>query len=145
MKDQLNKLSEEDRELLLKAPALFSLLAASTDGPITKSEKAEAIELSHLRTFTAPPTLQPYYREVEKVFQRDLERLIDKYSPITEEQQEALQEEAESVYAILDKLDENFKLDMVISLKSYARHVGRVHTNFLEYFVFPLSIWGITE
>ncbi|MBL6447724.1 hypothetical protein JMN32_15505 [Fulvivirga sp. 29W222] len=145
MKNQLSKLSEEDRALLLRAPALFSLLAASTDGPITHSEKAEAIELSHLRTFTAPPTLQPYYREVEKIFQPELEKLIEKYSPITDEQQEALQREAESVYAVLDKLDENFKFDMVVSLKSYARHVGRVHTNFLEYFVFPLSIWGITE
>ncbi|MFD1094142.1 hypothetical protein [Salegentibacter chungangensis] len=145
MKDHLAKLSDKDRALLLKAPALVSLLAASTDGKIDKKEKADAIELSHMRTFTAPPSLQPYYKEVEKNFKSDLKELIQKYSPLDEPQQEALSKETQQAYDVLKQLNEGYRIDLSESLKSYARHVGNVHKNFLQFFVFPLKIDGLTD
>lgn len=145
MEKQLEKLSHEDKALLLRAPALVSLLAACSDGGIDRREKADAIELSHLRTFTSPPILHPYYKEVEKIFEEELEKMIQQYCPMGELQEQALKEEVEKVYEVLDQLDQNFRLELWISLDSYARHVGSVHQHFLEFFVFPLSIRGITE
>ena len=68
MLDQLNKLSATDRELLLKAPVLVSVFAASRDNELSKKGKADAIKLAHLKTFTAFPLLQDYYAEVEKTW-----------------------------------------------------------------------------
>jgi len=145
MENQLKKLSDKDRALLLNAPVLVSLLAASTDGIIDKKEKADAIELSHLRTFTAPPLLQPYYKEVEKIFKPELENLIEQYAPLNEVQQKVLHKEIEKAYDVLGRLDKNFRKQLTESLKSYAKHVGNIHRNFLEYFVFPIPITGITD
>ena len=145
MEEQFKKLSDKDRSLLLKAPVLVSLLAASTDGIIDNKEKAAALELSHLRTFTAPPLLRPYYREVEKIFKPELEKLIQEYSPIDELQQNVLRKEVEKVYVVLEQLDEKLREEIKESLKSYAKHVGDIHRNFLEYFVFPMNIPGITD
>ena len=145
MENQLAKLNSEDREKLFKAPALVSLLAASTDGKVSNAEKADAIELSHLRTFTSPPILRPYYKEVEKRFKSDFEFMVQKYAPLDVQRQEALREEISKVYDIMDQLDDQFKLELSISLDSYARHVGSIHQNFLEFFMIPLSIKGITE
>lgn len=145
MKTQLEKLSDHDRALLLKAPALVSVLAAGAHGEITASQKAHALELSHLRTFTAPPVLQPYYKEVEKVFKPELERLIQQYFPIDSQKRTALRHEFRKVYAVLPHLDEYFRYHLVKSLKSYARHVLDDHQHFFEFFAFPLAIPGITQ
>ena len=76
MENELKKLSAYEKELLLKAPVLLSILASSTDHKVDRKEKKEAIELSHLRTFTSPPMLQDFYKEVELGFKTNLEELL---------------------------------------------------------------------
>lgn len=145
MEKALNALTAEERGLLIKAPALMSLMAASSDGEITEKEKAEAIELAHMRTFTSPPELRPYYREVEEVFKPELEQYIEKYSPSDETKREAMTNELKRMYEVMDKLNNEYEQKLKDSLKSYADHVGNLHHNFLEYFAFPLNIKGINE
>ena len=65
---QFEKLTTEERELLYKAPVLVSVLASCSFNEVNKSQKADAIKLAHLKTFTANPLLLPYYAEVEKTF-----------------------------------------------------------------------------
>ncbi|MDN3668210.1 hypothetical protein QWY93_02555 [Echinicola jeungdonensis] len=145
MQKEFEKLSQQDRELLLKAPVLVSLLAASTDGAFDEEEKADAIELAHFRTFTAIPELQPFYREVEKIIKSQWEQLTQQYSPLDEMNHQALGQEVEEVNKVILKLDEDYARWLTKSLKSYAKHVSEIHRNFFEFFVFPPNVPGITD
>jgi hypothetical protein len=78
---QFKKLSNEERELLYKAPVLVSVLASSSFNEVNKYQKADAVKLAHLKTFTATPLLLPYYAEVEKTFKEQFETSVKKYSP----------------------------------------------------------------
>lgn len=145
MENELKKLSQDDLYLLLKAPAIVSFMAAATEGKMDEKEKADAIELSHLRTYTSEEMLQPYYKEVEKNFKAELNELIRNYSLMDEEKKRELQDKMEKINAIINKLDPAFALSLKESLNTYAKHVANIHRTFLEYFVFPMNIPGVTD
>ncbi len=73
MIQQLEKLTLEEQELLMKAPVLLSVLASCSDHVINKTQKKRMPSNWHiLKHFTAVPRAkQPYFkREVEKNFTR---------------------------------------------------------------------------
>jgi len=145
MVSELIDLTAEEKELLFKAPVLVSLLAASGDHEINKKQKADAIKLSHLKTFTAHPALIPYYREVEKNFGVYFEEAAQKYAPFTDEKREELKKEINTLDIVIKKLDKDFAMTLHVSLKGYADHVRRADASFLEGFIFPIPIHGLTE
>ncbi len=55
MKDHFEKLTEGEKQLLYKAPILLSVLTSCSPKEVHQGQKADAIKLSHLRTFTAMP------------------------------------------------------------------------------------------
>lgn len=136
MENQLKKLTNNERELLLKAPVLISILAASTDEKIDRKEQKEAIELSHLRTFTSSPILQPFYKEVEVVFKKNLEELLHKYEPFNVTRQNLIKSELKIIYNLLSKLDDKFEKELKESLESYRKHIANVHIKFTDFFDF---------
>ena len=70
MSTEIDKLSQEEKDILLRAPAVVAILAAiSDDGEVSKHEKAESIKLSHLRTYTSEEMLHNFYSEAEKKFE----------------------------------------------------------------------------
>ena len=76
MSTEIEQLSKEDRDILLKAPAVVAILAAiSDDGEVSQHEKSESIKLSHLRTYTAEPLLQNFYKEAEVVFEENFDKI----------------------------------------------------------------------
>ena len=103
MNKQLEILTIEERELLYKAPVLVSVLASSSFNEINKVQKADAIKLSHLKTFTADPLLLDYYTEVEKKFKSQFEIIAKEYYPFDEKQRSALKEEICRVNQIISK------------------------------------------
>jgi len=145
MVTQLEELEQHEKELLLKAPALVSLLAASGDHQISEKQKAEAIKLSHLKTFTANPVLIPYYREVEKNFDTYFEEAAKKYAPFDDEKRQALRTEINVLDTVIKKLDKDFARTLHASLKGYGDHVRRADASFMEGFIFPIPIHGLTD
>lgn len=101
----IDELSAEYRAILLKAPALVSVLVASGDHEISKSEKADAVKMAHLKTYTANPLLINYYKEVETDFVRNFQETVKKYSPFDNLKREALKKEISIANNILTKLD----------------------------------------
>ena len=71
---EFEKLTREERELLLTAPVLVSVLASCSYNEVNQRQKSDAIKLAHLRAFTAPFSLLAYYREVEKIFEDEFEK-----------------------------------------------------------------------
>jgi hypothetical protein len=137
---ELEKLSEAEYDLLLKAPVLMSVLVSCAGGEVNKKQKAEAIKLSHIKTFTAVPELRPYYKEVEKNFQGDFESIASTYYPFDDKKRNALKKEMEKVPPILKKLDPEYAGFLGRGLERYANHVKRAAHSIFHDFVFPMVI-----
>ena len=136
----LEKLTEAEQELLLRAPVLMSVLASCSGGEVNKQQKTEAIKLSHIKTFTAIPLLQPFYKEVERNFQDDFESVALAYFPFDDKKRNDLKKAIEKVQHILKKLDPEYAELLGKSLERYANHVKRATHSIFRDFVFPMII-----
>src|SRR5690349_11248291 len=116
MISQFESLTDDEKDMLLKAPALVSVRAACLDKQIHPARKADALKLAHLKTFTAAPDLMPYYHEVEKHFKENLEKAEKLYCPYDEVKKEELEKEVEKVMKITAKLNASYAVLLQKSL-----------------------------
>ncbi len=145
MIDQFKHLSDNERELLYKAPALVSVLASCTFNEVNEVRKADAIKLAHLKTFTASPVLLPYYAEVEKSFRKDFEEEIKNYFPFDHVKRTALKKELDNIDHLIGKLDKEYADALRKSLSKYSEHVKKATHSVFQDFLFPLPISGLTD
>jgi hypothetical protein len=138
-KNEFISLSESKKNTLLKIPALLTLLAASYSGLLEK-DKEDAVKLTHLRTFSAEPELQFYYMELEKVFQKEMDELIQRYYPLDSEKRKSIVAEINEANTILEHVDKEFAFLFKHSMKTYEEHVIRSRNNVVEYFLFPFDL-----
>jgi hypothetical protein len=142
---EFDKLFEEERKLLYEAPVLVSLLASCSFGEVNKDQKADAIKLSHIKTFSSAPLLLPYYLEVEKKFKEEFEKGVKKYFPFDQTRRNEIRKEIDKVNRIIGKLDRDFGLALHSSLDGYAKHVSRAAHSVFQDFIFPMPIPGLTD
>jgi hypothetical protein len=142
---QFEKLTTEERSLLYKAPVLVSVLASCSFNEVNKAQKADAIKLAHLKTFTASPLLLPYYTEVEKTFKEQFETTIKKYSPFHEAKRNDLIREIDKVNVVIRKLDKEYAHALYNSLEGYAKHVKKAAHSVFQDFIFPVPIPGLSD
>ena len=133
------QLTTEERETLYKAPVLVSVLVSCAFNEVNETMKSDAIKLVHLRTFTAPHLLIPYYQEVEKIFKDEFEKAVRSYFPFDEENRNKLKDELNKTGRVIAKLDEGFAHSLNRSLESYAKHVKRSAHSVFQDFIFPLT------
>jgi mRNA-degrading endonuclease RelE of RelBE toxin-antitoxin system len=141
---QLEKLSGEERNLLFKAPVLLSVLASCSYNGVNEQQKADALKLSHLKTFTADPLLIPFYVEVEKHFEEEFESTLKQSIPFDESIRSQLKDKINQVEQILSKLDNYYASKLHKSFEKYERHVTRAGHSIVEDFIFPMPIRGLT-
>lgn len=134
------KLTKEERELLLKAPVLVSLLASCSFNKINKSQKADAIKLAHIKTFAGDVPLIPYYDAVDKLFKEEYEDAQKKYAPFDDSKLNSLRKEIDKINAIISKLDKGYGKILHQSLENYGKHVKNAGHNVFQDFVFPLAL-----
>lgn len=142
---QLEILTTVERELLYKAPVLVSILASCSFKEINKVQKADAIKLSHLKTFTADPLLLSYYAEVEKNFESQFEIAAKEYYPFDKTKRDALKIEIDRVNHILAKLEKTYGEALYKSLEKYGKHVKKATHTVFQDFIFPVPIPGLTD
>lgn len=138
-------LSQEDRNLLLKAPVYVSILAAGNNHDLGDAQKADAIQLAHLKTFTSNSILSNYYKEVDKTFKNNFDHIISEFLPINEEKRKIIMLKLDEINKIISKLDTNFGIELHKSLSDYSEHVKKSNHSVLEDFIFPIPVHGITE
>ena len=143
MVKQFENLTNEEMELLFRAPALVSVMSSCSYNNVNYLKREDAIKLSHIKTFTADPLLIPYYLEVEKSFKEDFEAAVAKYFPFDHEKRQDLQNEINRVGEIISKLDSKFSSVLCRSLDRYAKHVRNAHSVIRD-FIFPIPIQGLT-
>lgn len=141
---QFEKLTNEERELLLKAPVLVSVLASCSSNKVNKAQKADAIKLAHLKTFTANPLLLSYYAAVEKTFKDEFEAAIKKYFPFDDANRKDLKVELERVNLVIGKLDKEYAQVLHNSLNRYSNHVKKAAHSIFQDFIFPMPIEGLS-
>src|SRR4249919_321887 len=95
---QFEKLNFREQELLIRAPVLLSVLASCSEHGINQKQKADAIKLAHIKTFTALPELKPYYEAVEKNFKEHFEEAAERYYPFDEEHRHLLKMEIKNIH-----------------------------------------------
>jgi hypothetical protein len=139
---EFEPLTVEERDLLFRAPVLVSVLVSCAPNEMNETKKMDAIKLAHLRTFTAPPLLLSYYKEVDKIFKEEFEKAEKLYSPFDSESRARIKLELNKIYHIIGKLDEAYGKELIKSLDSYSRHIKKSVYNVFQDVIFPL---GYTE
>ena len=142
---QFKSLTAEERELLLKAPALVSVLASISHKEVNETQKRDAIKLAHLKTFTADPLLIPYYQETEKHFAEQFDATAARYYPFDEAKRKELKEEINRVSGVIAKLDPLYAERLSWSLQRYADHVKRSTHSVFQDFLFAFHIQGLND
>lgn len=142
---QFNELSLSEQERLIKAPAIASVLAAEWDDEISILEKADAIKLAHIKTYTGDPALREYFKLVEGSFVRNFEEAAKQYTPFDAEKKKELEREMAEINAVILKLDRSFARKLHTSLANYAKHVKHAGKSILDTFVFPIPIKGLSD
>jgi oligoendopeptidase F len=139
------QLNEDEKVLLLKAPAYISLLAANADGEIDDTEKKAAIDLVHVKTYSSKPLLRDYYIEVEKMLIDSVESLDRQLPKGKEERKVAILDVFKKMESTFSKLDPLYAQALHESLESYKNHVSKAHRNVLASFIIPVYIKGISD
>lgn len=136
---EIDKLDQIDRDILLRAPAVVALLASvSDDGEVSDKERAESVKLAHLRTYTSKPILHNYYKEVDKVFEGHFENILAQLPSEWKEKERFLENRLLNLDPVLLKLDPVYAEELITSLKSFAKHVFKSNSNFLQNFLLPI-------
>ncbi|MGZ4033918.1 MAG: hypothetical protein ACXVPU_10760 [Bacteroidia bacterium] len=138
-------LNASEKEMLLKFPAYISLLAANADGKMDENEKKEAIRLTHIKTYSVPSELSDFYREAEKVFEKNIRQLDEQLPMDKETRKEAIKSELSKLKNIFIKLGREYSSLLKQSIRSYMDHVSESHSNLVESFLFPIHIDGLTD
>lgn len=138
--EQFARLTAEETAMLIKAPVLLSVLAASGDDEVSEHEKAEVIRQQHLKTYTGAPDMNAYYTEVDRQFKRNFDETLEKYTPFNPARREALTAEVSHINDIITrKLDIDAANLLRKSLGDYARHVKFADRKFIGNYLFPFA------
>ena len=139
MATEIAKLDQIDRGIILRAPAVVALLAAvSDDGEVSQDEKAASVRLAHLRTYTSNPILHNFYKEVDKCFEQNFDDILSQLPKDWKEKERFLENRLCNLDPVLQKLDPVYAEELITSLKSFAKHVFKSNSNFLQNFLLPI-------
>ncbi|MEM7372855.1 MAG: hypothetical protein AAF587_29810 [Bacteroidota bacterium] len=129
---QFSGLSSSDSELLLKTPALVTVLVAGADQNIDKKEKDWAAKLVHYRTFTTETRLlHEYYEAVQERFESDLDALIGSWD--ADKSQETITAQLTELNTILPQLEADIADLLKDSWRSLARKIAEASGGFLGF------------
>lgn len=121
---ELEKLSESEIDLLKKIPAMVTILIAGADEEISKSELKEAINLTKIKQSKARKELLGYYKDIAPDFEKSLNELLKSYPKEAEIRSKQVIEDIERLNDILTKVDRNWAIQFVDSMKDIAKKVA---------------------
>lgn len=126
----INSLSEDDQDLLFKAPVVVTILIAGADKDIDKKEEMRARKLVNYRTFTSDIFLHEFYEAAHQVFDGNMADLMAAWSPETG--QEAMSNALTDIGTVVAKLPADHAESLKGSLRSLATKVAEADGGFLH-------------
>lgn len=118
---EFDKLTDNEIDLMLKAPVLVCILIAGADGTIDKKEIKEAITQTQKQTSAV---LTGYLREVSQDFEDKLKVLIQSYPHNPTERAEAIMSELGQLDLVFSKIDRQFAAHIYRLLKELASKIA---------------------
>ena|SRR5690606_41613550 len=122
---QLEKLNEEEKELVLNAPAYITILIAGADNDITEAEIRRSLQLVHVKTYSESLEIRDLYQEIDHDFESRLNNLIDELPKTLEEREKVLIEELSKLNRIFHLIDERLSHKYYLSLLSFSAYIAR--------------------
>ena len=124
MQYEFQSLNEKEKELMMDAPVLVSILVADADNDHSEDEKKEAIRLAHIKTFSERQELHPYYHHLDKEFSERYDTLMNELPGGIEERREEIIQRLEKLNQVFKKLNQKFASYFYMSLKDFAFYVA---------------------
>ena len=136
---ELRKLSEEEMEVLIKAPLLVSILIAGADGEIDRDEIDGAISAAKKKA-KSQTSLQSYYESVSQDFEDKLKVLLQHYPSKPHLRAVSISKELARLNPIFAKVQGSLAIEIYESLLSLALNIAKSSGGF-----FGLSSVGEEE
>lgn len=130
---EFEPLREDEIDVLIKSPVYVAILIAGADGKIDKSERKEAIEVARHKQSRSREQLAEYYKTVGERFEDNFNALIDELPSGTEARIKAITTELRKLNFILKKIDKNFSIKLIASLKDLAKKIAEASGGVLGY------------
>ncbi|MEQ6168658.1 MULTISPECIES: hypothetical protein [unclassified Ekhidna] len=130
---EFEPLREDEIQVLLKAPVYVAILIAGADGKIDKSERREAIDVARTKQSRSREQLSAYYKLVGEKFEENFNVLVDELPSGTEARISAITSELRKLNFILQKVDKNFAIKLIASLKDLAKKIAEASGGVLGY------------
>lgn len=120
---EFEKLSEQDTELMFKAPFLVCILIAGADGTIDRKETKKAIQIAEKKHQKAG-ILSSYFKELAQDFEDKLKILTQGYPYESTQRAPLIVEELVHLNRILPQLSPEFALEFYATLKDIAEGIA---------------------
>ncbi len=132
---QLENLNSKEKDLVLNAPALVTVLISGADNQIDENEKAKAYKVVSVRAFSEKPDLKDIYGEISLDFDQQLDQIINTLPSDKVEREKIVVGLLSDLSAILAKLDHKFAKNFKASLVSFAHRVANASG----------GLWGVNS
>jgi vacuolar-type H+-ATPase subunit H len=134
MVTQLQHLSEQEIDLVYRAPILTSILISGAEGPINDRKINAAIEFAKKEVKEARALMYDLYLEISEDMEQKIQETIRLYPEDPPQRSQQILHELEKLNEILPKLDKSFAVVYYLSLKNIARKIARSTGGFLGIF-----------
>lgn len=124
MLQELNRLSQEDRDLLMIVPVWVCMLVAGADNRIDKRELRKAIEVANEKQKEGSILIRKFYSEIAEQFETNLKGYIALLPEDADARNKILISKIEQLNKILPVLDRKFALAYYSSLNDFALEVA---------------------
>jgi len=121
---EFKDLSNDETELMIKAPLLVSILIAGADGEVDRSEIRGALS-TLVRKAKSNASLRSYLENVSEDFEDKLKALIQGYPFNAEERTEMITNELSGLNDIFKKIDGKLSGEIYKSLKALALNIAK--------------------
>jgi hypothetical protein len=132
MVKELEKLSEEEKQLVYDAPPLVALLIAGADGEIDVKEKEWSKKLTHIRSYTHKNSFGEFFEKLDEIYGQKLDNFIEEFPRDVHARIKAISQRLSGLNPIFAKIDPIFAHDFIEELKSFAHHIARASGGFFR-------------
>jgi hypothetical protein len=131
--NEFKQLSEGDAQLLIKTPALITVLIAAADGKIEAQETKWAEKVVSYREHVGDDDLFSYYQAVEENFKTTLESILADDVVGSQDRVARVTAELEKISPILKSVNRYYAEKLLASWKSFAKQIAQSSGGFLGY------------
>ena len=132
--DYLVDLTPSEKQVLIDAPILVTILIAGADEHIDKREKSWAEKITNFRSKTAHHTLKDFYTIASENFDERLDSMINELPSKGSERLPILNSRLGLLNKILPKLDARFAKAFYDSMKTFAKEIAEASGGILGWF-----------